>query len=324
MQGLAAAADDLTLLAALGGGIVLLVALSAVILLREARRRDAEQRIMQAVWGDPATGTPQRAALMGWLYSLGERVRRGSRLYSAEDIEHLRGVIQAAGGDPRRVVPVLLGVKLVAMVALPMVAALLSGLFVESLYLRLAAIGAGLVLGILGPEWALALLRRPYMEALRRGTPDALDLLVVCSEAGMGLESGLERVAHEMGRSNPPMAMVLHGLLDDLRLLPDRREAFANFGRRSGIEGLQRLATMLGQSLQYGTPLSQALRAVSGELRRERMANLEERAVKLPALLIFPMIFFIMPSLYIVLLGVSFMRLYDALAGFTSTLPGAH
>ena len=70
---------------------------------------------------------------------------------------------------------------------------------------------------------------------------------------------------------------------------------------------------MLGQSLQYGTPLSHALRAVAVELRRERMNKLEEKAVRLPALLVFPMIFFIMPSLYIVLLGTSFLRLYDSL-----------
>jgi tight adherence protein C len=81
---------------------------------------------------------------------------------------------------------------------------------------------------------------------------------------------------------------------------------------------------MLGQSLQYGIPLSHALRAVAAELRRERMNKLEENAVKLPAKLIFPLILFIMPSLYIVLLGASFMRLYDALGAFTSTLPVHH
>jgi tight adherence protein C len=124
-----------------------------------------------------------------------------------------------------------------------------------------------------------------------------------------------------MALSNRPMAVALSTLLDDLRVLPDRREAFTNFGARSGVEGLRRMATMLGQSLQYGTPLSNALRAVAGELRRQRMSDLEAKAVKLPALLIFPMVFFIMPSLYIVLLGTSFLRLYDTLGQFTTHLP---
>ena len=131
----------------------------------------------------------------------------------------------------------------------------------------------------------------------------------------MGLESALERVSHEMQRSNPVTSNVLTNFLNDLRILT-RRDAFANLNARSGGEGMRRFGTMLGQSLQYGTPLGDALRAVADELRRDRMNKLEEKAVKLPAKLIFPLIFFIMPSLYIVLLGTSFIRLYDALGSF--------
>ena len=104
-------------------------------------------------------------------------------------------------------------------------------------------------------------------------------------------------------------------LLDELRVLPDRREAFANFGRRSGVESLRRLSTILGQTLQYGTPLGQALRSVAQDLRRERLVRMEERAIKLPVKLIFPLILFILPSLFIVLVGGSFIRLIDTLSG---------
>ena len=79
------------------------------------------------------------------------------------------------------------------------------------------------------------------------------------------------------------MATALATLVDELRVLPDRRQAFANFGERSGVEGLRRMAAIIGQTLQYGTPLGQALRAVAGELRRERMTRLEAKAVRLPA-----------------------------------------
>jgi tight adherence protein C len=181
-------------------------------------------------------------------------------------------------------------------------------------------ISFGGMAGVMGPEVILAFVRRRFVSDLRRGTPDALDLLVVCSEAGMALESALERVSQEMRMSNRAMASVLAGLLDDLRVLPDRREAFTNLGTRSGLDGLKRVGTMLSQSLQYGTPLSRALRAVAEELRRERMNRLEENAVKLPAQLIFPLILFIMPSLYIVLLGPSFMKLYDALHAISHSL----
>ena len=126
-----------------------------------------------------------------------------------------------------------------------------------------------------------------------------IDLLVVCSEAGMGLESGLERVAEEMNRSNPPMARVLYGLLDDLRVLPNRRDAFEKLA--SMADGLRRFGTMISQSLQYGTPLSQALRSIADELRRETIIKLEERAHKLGAKLIFPMVLFILPATFVIM-----------------------
>jgi tight adherence protein C len=224
-------------------------------------------------------------------------------------------VILASGFNPYQMLPILLGTKAALMFLLPALA-LVAAAFAESFSMRVSIVGIGLVAGIMGPELALGMARRRFVGALRRGTPDALDLLVVCSEAGMGLESALERVSQDMRRSNRAMASVLSNLLDDLRVLPDRRDAFANLGTRSGVEGLRRFGTMLSQSLNYGTPLSNALRAVATELRRERMNKLEEKAVKLPALLIFPLIFFVMPSLYIVLLGPSFLRLYDSLAIF--------
>jgi tight adherence protein C len=295
--------------------IIALVGASAIVLLREAKSRDIGAGVVSAVYGES-----QSAPLAGvtkYLYALGERVRG---YYSAQNIEYLRNLIQAAGYNPHRVLPILLGVKVAVMILLPLIAVALASFFAGSIQMRLAIVGIGVIVGVLGPELALSFMRRKFATQLQRGTPDALDLLVVCSEAGMGLESALERVSEEMITSNPAMARVLTNLLDDLRVLPDRREAFTNLGNRTGVDGLRRFGTMLGQSLYYGTPLGQALRAVATELRRDRMNKLEEQAVKLPAMLIFPLIFFIMPSLYIVLLGPSFMRLYDSLKFFTGSV----
>jgi tight adherence protein C len=312
--------ENLLLLLLLCAGIVLLVGISAALMIREARRRDLEGRIIRAVSdGTEAKDDPSRLGTI--LRSVGERARRGGRLYSANDIEHLELLILSTGRNPKKILPLLLGAKLLLMIVLPFIALIVATLLFHSLQTRIAVIGGGVLVGVLGPELILRWLRRPYLAALQRGAPDALDLLVVCSEAGMGLESALERVSRELMLSNRQMAVALSTLLDDLRILPDRRAAFAKFGTRSGVEGLQRMATMLGQSLQYGTPLSHALRAVAAELRRQRMDQLEERAVKLPAKLIFPMVGFIMPSLYIVLLGTSFMRLYDSLGHLTSQAP---
>ncbi|MBS0561631.1 MAG: type II secretion system F family protein, partial [Proteobacteria bacterium] len=165
---------------------------------------------------------------------------------------------------------------------------------------------------------------RPYVRALQRGVIDAIDLLVVCTEAGMGLEGALDTVSREMRHANPAMANALGTLLDELRVLPDRREALANFGARSPVDGLRRLATMLGQTLQYGTPLGQALRTVAGDLRRDRVIRLEERAVRLPAMLVFPLIAFIMPSVFIVMGGVPILRLLDMFAATTTGNHGGH
>jgi tight adherence protein C len=98
-----------------------------------------------------------------------------------------------------------------------------------------------------------------------------------------------------------------------MRVLPDRRDAFRYFADRSGVEGARRVATMLGQSMQYGTPISRALRTVVVDLRRERMVALEAKAVRLPVLLVLPLILFIMPSLFIVLVGPAMLHLMDSL-----------
>ena len=126
----------------------------------------------------------------------------------------------------------------------------------------------------------------------------------------MGLEGGLERVADEMGRSNPAMAQVLYGLLDDLRILPNRRDAFEKLGATS--DGLRRFGVMVSQSLQYGTPLSQALRAIAEELRRDSIIKLEERAHKLGAKLLLPMVLFLLPAMFVILGGSSFLHLTRA------------
>lgn len=312
--------DRMTLVAALMAGIIVLVGVSAGLLLQEARRRDLEARIVQTVWGPP-TATAAFSGVIGYLHRLGEWVRRGGRFYSDQDLERLQAMISAAGYNGKTVLPLLLGTKILMMLLLPALAVAIGSFTFESSSARLGLIVVAFITGLLGPDWLLAFLRRSYDRTLERGLPDALDLLVVCSEAGMGLESALDRVSQEMRRSNRSMANALSGLLDDLRVLPDRREAFQNFGRRSGIEGLQRLATMLAQALQFGTPLGEALRAIAAELRRDRMNKLEERAVKLPAKLIFPLVLFIMPCLWVILVGGPFLHLYDSLGTISSHTP---
>jgi len=281
-----------------------------VLIIHELHVRALDIRVSKAVMGVPGQSAPVQD-MIGWLSSLGMRYRR---FYSTENLEQLRAMVQSSGLNPHRTMSILIGGKTVSMFLFPVLALFVAGFFGKSATGLLIFTAIGVVIGIMGPRLILWVLRRRFNAAIRRGTPDTIDLLVVCSEAGMGLESALERVAEEMNRANPAMARVLYSLLDDLRVLPNRREAFEKLA--SSSDGLRRFGTMISQSLQYGTPLSQALRSIAEELRRESIINLEERAHKLGAKLLFPMVFFMLPAMFVILGASPFLHLVRALKHF--------
>jgi tight adherence protein C len=280
-----------------------------VLIIHELHIRALNMRVSKAVRGVPGHSAPLKD-MTEWLSSLGMRYRR---FYSKDNLEELRTIVQSSGFNPHRVMPILIGGKTVSMFLFPIGAFFLAQLLGKPSTDQLIFTGIGVVIGIMGPRLVLSVLRRRFNAAIRRGTPDTIDLLVVCSEAGMGLESALERVAQEMNRSNPAMARVLYGLLDDLRILPNRREAFEKMGSTS--DGLRRFGTMISQSLQFGTPLSQALRSIATELRREGITKLEERAHKLGAKLLLPMVLFMLPAVFIIMGASSYLHL---IASFSS------
>jgi tight adherence protein C len=279
---------------------------TCVLIIHELHIRALKIRVSRAVMGVPGQSAPFQD-VTGWLSSLGTRYRR---FYSPENLEQLRAILQSSGLNPHRTVSILIGAKTVSVFLFPIMALFVAQLFGKSPtdLLIFAAIGG--VIGIMAPRLVLSVLRRRFNAAIRRGTPDMIDLLVVCSEAGMGLESGLERVAEEMNRSNPAMARILCGLLDDLRVLPNRREAFEKLA--STTDGLRRFGTMISQSMQYGTPLSQALRSIATELRRDSIIKLEERAHKLGAKLTIPMVLFMLPAMFIIMGASPFLHLVRA------------
>jgi len=295
--------SDVLILAILALGAA---TVAALLIVRELHLYALNTRVSKIVIGEPSR--PVRGQeIIGWLSALGERYRR---YYPAENLEQLRMMVQSSGFNPHRALSFWIGAKAVSAAAFPLAALFLAQFFHKPLTDMFIFTLMGLVVGIMGPRLVLSLFRRHFVAAIKKGTPDAIDLLVVCSEAGMGLESAVERVAEEMIRSNPPMARVLDSLLDDLRVLPNRRDAFEKLGATT--EGLRRFATMIAQSLQYGTPLSQALRAVAEELRREALIRLEERAHQLGAKLILPMVLFMLPAMFVILGGSSFLHLTRA------------
>jgi tight adherence protein C len=282
---------------------------SFVLIIHEIHIRALNVRVSKAVMGIAGQSAPLQD-ITGWFSSFGMRFRR---FYAAENLEQLRAVLQSSGFNHHRTLPIWIGVKTVSMFAFPVIALLVAEFLGKPPSVMLIFTLIGMVIGIMGPRLILLVLRRRFDAAIRSGTPDTIDLLVVCSESGMGLESGLERVAEEMNQTNPAMARVLYGLLDDLRILPNRVDAFDKLGSVS--EGLRRIGTVVSQSLQYGTPLSQALRSIAEDLRRERITTLEERAHKLGAKLIVPMVLFMLPAMFVVLGASPFLHIMRTFSG---------
>ncbi|MCG8492285.1 MAG: type II secretion system F family protein [Sneathiellales bacterium] len=151
--------------------------------------------------------------------------------------------------------------------------------------------------------------------AMRKTLPDALDLLVICTEAGLNLDSGLDRVCREISNSAPELADEFGLTSIELGFLPDRKEALMNLAQRVDFPAMTTLVNTLLQTEKYGTPLAVALRVLSAEMRNERLMKAEEKAARLPAIMTVPMIVFILPALFIVIIGPAVLKAIDAFSG---------
>ena len=151
-------------------------------------------------------------------------------------------------------------------------------------------------------------------DAIRKGLPDALDLLVICAEAGLTVDAAFNRVARELGRAYPELAdeFTLTGI--ELSFLTERRMAFDNLAYRVNLDAVRGVVTTMIQTERYGTPLASALRVLSAEFRNERMMRAEEKAARLPAIMTVPLILFILPTLFVVILGPAACSIADAFA----------
>jgi tight adherence protein C len=139
--------------------------------------------------------------------------------------------------------------------------------------------------------------------AIRKGIPDALDLLVICAEAGLTVDAAFARVARELGNAYPELGEEFQLTAIELSFLTERRMAFENLAARVKVEALKGVVTTMIQTEKYGTPLASALRVLSAEFRHERMMRAEEKAARLPAIMTVPLILFILPTLFVVILG---------------------
>jgi tight adherence protein C len=156
---------------------------------------------------------------------------------------------------------------------------------------------------MLAPDSIVRKLRNRHMKRIQDELPDALDMMVICAQAGLGLGTTIVRVAQELWTTHRAVAAELAQTANEMQMMTDGKLPLTNFGERCGVDSAKRLATTLVQSAQYGTPLTESLRGLAGELRSELIMRFEARAARMPVLLTLPMITFILPSLFLVIGG---------------------
>ncbi|MFO1123627.1 MAG: type II secretion system F family protein [Hyphomicrobiales bacterium] len=201
---------------------------------------------------------------------------------------------------------------LAARFAVPVVLGILVFLYSSTLYadkvappMRFAAAGIGVVFGYYLPAIFLKNLVKRRQESIKRAWSDALDLLLICVESGMSIEMAFQRVAREIGSASVPLAEELTLTVAELSYLQDRRKAYDNLGKRTGLMTVKSVVTSLIQSERYGTPLGTALRVLAQENRDMRMSEAEKKAAALPPKLTVPMILFFLPVIFVIILGPS-------------------
>ena len=288
------------------GGVSLLCSLGALGLMRAVQAQEkmaARVAFVQRSAGiERATRLNTGSTVFRVIAMVGTGLAR-SGLLSDKTITELGQTLLAAGFRGGNGLGLFVGSKILLLCGLPALVWFGTGVLGFSSMVHNGLTVMAAIIGLLAPDYIVKSMRASFLKRLDSGLPDALDMMVICSEAGLGLEPAITRVAAEIGHAHPAVAEELQQTASELRIMADRRIALQNMGTRTGLESLKRLGSTLTQTLQYGTPLSQALRTLSAEMRTEMLTRFEERAARLPVLLTVPMILFILPTVFAVVGG---------------------
>ena len=227
-------------------------------------------------------------------------LRKLSRMVpkSPKDMSLLRRRLTAAGFGSMSSAITFSTVRLVLPVAIALTALTVFGLRRGIL---VAALGG--MLGLMLPDFWLSRKTKERQKLIRNGLPDALDLLIVCLEAGSSIDQAILKASEELQIAHPVLAAELRLVTTETRAGKPRLEALKNFAARTRVEDVRSLVTMLVQTERFGTSLSQALRTHAEVSRTKRRQRAEERAQKVGVKMVFPLVFFLFPALYIVILG---------------------
>lgn len=231
------------------------------------------------------------------------------------DLAEIARVCHVVGIRPHHAQAAFAATRLVAGAILALVALLVldsmkpAGAFMSVVRMTIAP--AMVAIGWMVPLIVVRRLSKRRAASVSSGLPEALELLVVCVEAGLALEDGLDRITVEIQATQPALADELEITSADLKVLPERDEAFRKLSLRVDSPSIRSVVATLSQTLRYGTPLSGALRVAAAELRNDSLIALEERANRLPTLMTLPMMLFIMPTIFLIVGGPVVLRLID-------------
>jgi tight adherence protein C len=258
----------------------------------------------------------QRSILAAGESRLRDRAKSGIVTQIVESL-NLRKVFEAeasrerlrqAGLRSERHLVTFLAIRLITPIILAAIVFIYSStIFADAIpgQMRMAATMCGVVAGFYLPNIFLKNLIQRRQHSIKRAWSDALDLLLICVESGMSIEVSMQRVAREIGSQSLPLAEEMTLTTAELSYLSDRRKAFENLAKRTGLPTVKSVVTSLIQSERYGTPLGQALRVLAQENRAMRMSDAEKKAAALPPKLTVPMVLFFLPVIFIVILGPS-------------------
>lgn len=304
--GVLAFATLFSLLGGLSGGVKLETRMKAV----AARRDELKRRSRQAI----AAGQGGLRHVDGGFKQ--DVVQKLNLMKLLEDPKVVEKMAQAGFRGPKP-----LNTFYFFRFASPFVFFFLSGLYLFvlndfglPLMQRLVMVMAATLFGFYGPNIYVANRIAKRQQSIMQAFPDALDLLLICVEAGMSIEAAIQKVSQEMGSSSIELAEELALLSAELSYLPERRMAYEGLAKRTNHAGVKSVATAMVQAEQYGTPLGAALRTMAKENRELRMSAAEKKAAALPAQLTVPMIVFFLPVLFVVILGPAIINIQDTMA----------
>jgi tight adherence protein C len=300
-----------TVLAAIAAFAVML-AIYAAVTIRDPmakRVRALEARREELKAGIVTTSSKKRASLVRRTDTT-DKVKDSLARFNVLQESQVKAIQQKmahAGFRNKELAVLIIGARAIS----PVVVGIVMGVLIYlvelwpdwSPFMRSGVLALSVFLAYKAPELYIGNIATKRTKEIQKGLPDALDLLVICAEAGLTVDAAFNRVAKELGRAYPELGDEFALTAIELSFLNERRHAFNNLAYRVDLDAVKGVVTTMIQTERYGTPLASALRVLSAEFRNERMMRAEEKAARLPAIMTIPLILFILPTLFVVILG---------------------